>query len=120
MGRRHIEATTTCKPGETRNATLTIPREFPIGAGELTITGTGGLHFEERRDIVIYDNCHVVLVQTSASTYRPTDTIETRIVVTNENLIPMERGELTVEIYVSSFFLNYFYKFLVYRMPLLN
>jgi hypothetical protein len=99
MGRRHIEATTTCKPGETRNATLTIPREFPIGAGELTITGTGGLHFEERRDIVIYDNCHVVLVQTSASTYRPTDTIETRIVVTNENLIPMERGELTVEIY---------------------
>ena len=104
MGSRRIQSTTTVKPGETRNATLTIPREFPIGAAELIITGTGGLRFEERRDTVIYDNHHVVLVQTSASTYRPHDTIEARVVVTNENLIPLESGELTIEIYVSSFF----------------
>jgi hypothetical protein len=91
---------------------LTVPRNFPIGAGKLIITGTGGLQFEERHGVVIYNNCHVILVQTSASTYHPTDTIEAHVVITNEILIPMEYGKLTIEIYVSSFFLlNYFYKF---------
>ncbi|CAF4541484.1 unnamed protein product, partial [Rotaria sp. Silwood2] len=68
---------------ETRIATLFLPKEFSIGAGELTITGTGGLHFEEKRDIIVYDNCHVILVQTSASTYRPHDAMEIRVVATN-------------------------------------
>jgi hypothetical protein len=99
MGQQHIEGKTICKPGETRNATLTLPKEFPIGAGELTITGTGGIRFEDKRDIIVYDNRHVILVQTSASTYRPHDTMEIRVVATNENLIPIENGELTVEIY---------------------
>ena len=86
--------------GETRNATMTLPKEFPVGAGELLITGTGGLRFEEKRDVIVYDNRHVILVQTSASTYRPSDTIEFRVVATNEELMPIENGECLVEIYV--------------------
>jgi hypothetical protein len=101
LGQKHFQVKTICKSGETRNATLALPKEFPIGAGELTIIGTGGLHFEEKRDVIVYDNCHVMLVQSSASTYTPRDTIEIRVVATNENLIPIENGELTVEIYVS-------------------
>ena len=87
--------------GATRNATLTLPWEFPVGAGELTIVGTGGVSFEEKRDIIVYDNRYVVLVQTSASTYRPRDTMEIRVVAMNENLMPIENGELIVEIYVN-------------------
>ena len=48
--------------------------EFPVGAGELTIVGTGGVSFEEKRDVIVYDSRYVVLVQTSASTYQPGDT----------------------------------------------
>jgi hypothetical protein len=99
IGQKRIEGTTTCKPGETRNATLTLPLEFPVGAGELTITGTGGVHFEEKRDVIVYDNRHVILVQTSASAYRPGDILEVRVVATNEELIPMESGEVLLEIY---------------------
>lgn len=118
VGQRHIEDKIICKPGQisllfnkqkktffflgqTRNAALTLPKEFPIGGGELTINGTGGLHFEEKRDIIVYDNCHIILVQTSASTYRPDDIMEIRVVATNENLMPIEYGELIVEIYVN-------------------
>ncbi|CAF4419125.1 unnamed protein product [Rotaria sp. Silwood2] len=117
--KRHIEDEIICKPGkiallfnkqknaflldETRIATLFLPKEFSIGAGELTITGTGGLHFEEKRDIIVYDNCHVILVQTSASTYRPHDAMEIRVVATNENLMPIEHSELIVEIYDATF-----------------
>ena len=85
--------------GETRNATLTVPSEFPVGPGELTITGTGGASFEDKRDVIVYDNRHVILVQASASTYRPKDTMEVRVVVTNEELLPVENGELLIEIY---------------------
>jgi hypothetical protein len=79
--------------------------EFPVGAGELTIVGTGGVSFEEKRDIIVYDNSYVVLVQTSASTYRPGDQLEVRVVVTNEELIPVQNGELLIEIYVCLIFL---------------
>jgi len=99
MGKQHIEGMTTCKPGETHNATLTLPRDFPVGAGELRIVGTGGVRFEERRDVIIYDDRYVILVQTSASTYRPGDFLEVRVVATNENLIPIESEEVTVKIY---------------------
>jgi len=99
--------------GETRNATMTLPKEFPVGAGELTITGTGGVRFEEKRDIIVYDNRYVMLVQTSASTYCPGDTIEVRVVATNENLIPIESGELTIEIYVSFYLFFYTDKYIV-------
>lgn len=85
--------------GETRNATFALPSEFPVGAGELTITGTGGVTFEEKRDVIVYDNRHVILVQTSASTYRPKDIMEIRVVATNEELMPVENGELNIEIY---------------------
>jgi hypothetical protein len=102
--REPIKSKTTVGKGETRNATLKIPRKFPIGAGELIITGTGGLQFQARCGTIIYDNRHVILVQTPASTYHPHDTIEARVVVTNENLIPLKSGNLTIEIYVSSFF----------------
>ncbi len=90
--------------GATRNATLTLPWEFPVGAGELTIVGTGGVSFEEKRDIIVYDNRYVVLVQTSASTYHPGDKLEARVVVTNEELIPVENGEIDIEIYVCVLF----------------
>jgi hypothetical protein len=99
MGQRHLEWKMVCKPGETRNVTLTLPKEFPVGAAEMTITGTGGLRFEEKRDVIVYDNRYVILVQTSASTYHPDDTLEARVIVTDENLIPIENGQLTVEIY---------------------
>jgi hypothetical protein len=99
IGQRRIEGKTTCKPGETRNATLALPMEFPVGPAELTITGTGGVRFEEKRDIIIYDSRHVILVQTSASTYRPGDWMEVRVVATNEELMPMESGEVWLEIY---------------------
>jgi hypothetical protein len=102
MGQRHMDSKITCKPGETRNVTLTLPREFPVGAGELFITGTGGIHFEEKRDIIVYDNRHVMLVQTSASAYYPGDTMEVRVVVTDESLMPIENGELLIEIYDAS------------------
>ncbi len=93
--------------GATRNATLTLPWEFPVGAGELTIVGTGGVSFEEKRDIIVYDSRYVVLVQTSASTYRPGDQLEARVVVTNEELIPLENGQIDIEIYVCFLFCNY-------------
>jgi hypothetical protein len=99
MGQKRIQCTTSVKPGETRNATMTLPMEFPVGAGELTIVGTGGVRFEEKRDIIVYDNRYVVLVQTSASTYRPSDTMEIRVIATNEELMPMEMGEALIEIY---------------------
>jgi len=99
IGNKHLEWKTMCKPGETRNVTLTLPKEFPVGAGELIITGTGGLRFEEKRDMIIYDNRHIMMVQTSASTYRPRDTMEIRVVCMNEHFMPMESGELIVEIY---------------------
>ena len=93
--------------GATRQVTLTLPKEFPVGAGELTIVGTGGLTFEEKRDIIIYDNRHVVLVQTSASTYRPSDKMDVRVVVTNEELIPVESAEVDIEIYVCCHYLHF-------------
>jgi hypothetical protein len=74
--------------------------EFPVGAGELTIVGTGGINFEEKRDIIVYDNSYVVLVQTSASTYQPGDTMEVRVICTTEELIPVENDEVLIEIYV--------------------
>jgi hypothetical protein len=80
---------------------LTLPSEWPVGAGELRIVGTGGVRFEERRDVIVYEDSHVILVQTSSSTYRPGDILEFRVVATNENLIPIENGEITLEIYVS-------------------
>lgn len=110
VGQHRVETTTIFKSGETRNATLALPKEFPVGAGELIITGTGGLQFEERRDVIVYDNRHVMLVQTSASTYRPRDTMEIRVVATYENLLPIEQGELIVEIYVS-FYFNFSFSF---------
>lgn len=73
--------------------------EFPIGAGEITLTGTGGITFEDKRDVIVYNSRYVVLVQTSASTYRPKDTMEVRVIVTNEELIPVEKCELLIEIY---------------------
>ena len=85
--------------GETRNATLALPMDFPVGAGELIVTGTGGVRFEEHRDTIVYDNRHVMLVQASASTYRPGDTMEVRVVVTDEELIPVEKGEILIEIF---------------------
>ncbi|CAF5083804.1 unnamed protein product, partial [Rotaria sp. Silwood1] len=99
----HIENKIICTTGETRNVILAVSKKFPIGLGKLIITGSGGLNFEEKRDIIVYDNCHVILVQTSSSTYRPHDTMEIRVVVTNENLIPIEYGELIVEIYDAVF-----------------
>ncbi|CAF3365979.1 unnamed protein product [Rotaria sp. Silwood1] len=93
----------TTTDSETHNVILAVSKKFPIGLGKLIITGTGGLNFEEKRDIIVYDNCHVILVQTSSSTYRPHDTMEIRVVVTNENLIPIEYGELIVEIYDAVF-----------------
>jgi len=93
--------------GSTRNATLTLPLEFPVGAGELTIVGTGGVSFEENRDVIVYDNRYVVLVQTSASTYRPHDTLEVRVVATNEQLIPIENCEVLIEIYVCFYFFSF-------------
>jgi len=99
VGQKRIQGQTTVTPGATRNATLTLPMECPVGAGELTIVGTGGVSFEEKRDIIVYDNRYVVLVQTSASTYRPGDTMEARVVVTDEELIPIENDEVLIEIY---------------------
>jgi hypothetical protein len=99
VGQKRIQGTTTVTPGTTRNAILTLPMECPVGAGELTIVGTGGVSFEEKRDVIVYDNRYVVLVQTSASTYRPGDTMEVRVVVTDEELIPIENDEVLIEIY---------------------
>jgi len=99
IGQQRIHGLTTVKAGETRNATLTIPKEFPVGAAELTITGTGGIRFEEKRDVIVYDNSYVLLVQTSASTYRPGDDMEMRLVATNEELMPLEKSLAEIEIY---------------------
>ena len=101
---------------------MTLPKEFPVGAGELTIVGTGGLTFEEKRDIIVYDNRHVVLVQTSASSYRPGDKMEVRVVVTNEELMPVENGEVNIEIYVCvhDFSSEHHRSLFDLRMPILN
>lgn len=99
IGQQRLSGSTTVKAGETRNATLTIPKEFPVGAGELTIVGTGGIRFEDKRDVIVYDNRYVVLVQTSASSYRPGDDMDIRVVATNEQLIPVESGAMEIEIY---------------------
>ena len=84
---------------------MVLPKEFPVGAGEMTIVGTGGVSFEEKRDVIIYDSRYVVLVQTSASTYRPGDTMEVRVVATNEELIPLENSQVLIEVYVCFLFL---------------
>ncbi len=73
----------------------------------MSIVGTGGVSFEETRDVIVYDNQYVVLVQTSASTYRPGDTLEVRVVVTNEQLIPVENNEVLIEIYVYFYFFSF-------------
>jgi len=112
MSKKHLEWKTTCKSGETRNVTLTLPEEFPVSTGQLTITGTGDLQFEEKRDIIIYDNRYVILVQTSASTYRPGDAMEIRVVATNENLMPLEHSELIVEIYVNFYLFIFIEKYI--------
>jgi len=91
--------------GKTCSAAVTLPKEFSIGYGKLTINGTAGLNFKEKRSIIVYDNGHVLLVQTSASTYRPQDTMKIRVLATNENLVPIQNGELTIEIYVRLFFI---------------
>jgi len=113
---------TICKPGETCQVTLSLPVEYPVGAGELTITVTDGVQFEEKRDIIVYDNRHMLLVQTSASTYRPHDTMKIRVVATNENLMPIEYDELIVKIYIN-FYLFIFIGKNIYsncRMLLVN
>jgi hypothetical protein len=99
MGQQHIYSTVTVKSGETRNVTMALPMGFPVGPAELNIIGTGGVRWEEKRDVIVYDNSHVVLVQTSASTYRPGDDMEIRVVVTDEQLMPMETGEVLIEVY---------------------
>ncbi len=78
---------------------MVLPTEFPVGAGELTIVGTGGVSFEEKRDVIVYDSRYVVLVQTSASTYR--------VVATNEELIPLENNVVLIEIYVCFYFFSF-------------
>jgi hypothetical protein len=93
--------------GTTRNATLVLPMEFPVGAGELTIVGTGGVSFVETRDVIIYDSRYVVLVQTSASTYSPGDTMQIRVVATNEELIPLENSQVLIEVYVCFYFFSF-------------
>ncbi len=109
--------------GATRNVTLTLPAGFPVGAGELTIVGTGGVSFEEKRDIIVYDSRYVVLVQTSASTYRPGDSLEVRVVVTNEELIPVETAEVLIQIYVCLYFSSFVIVDIIFsksRMLILN
>ncbi|CAF3744916.1 unnamed protein product [Rotaria sordida] len=103
LGQKYIQSTITVKSGETRNATLTLPFEFPAGVGELTIVGSGGIRFKDKRDIIVYDNRYVVLVQTSASTYHPGDIMEIRVVATNEELMPIENGEVLIEVYDANF-----------------
>ncbi|CAF0996321.1 unnamed protein product [Didymodactylos carnosus] len=97
----HLRTQITVRPSETKNVTLALNRQFPIGVGELIIQATGGLKFTERREVLIYDDRYVLLVQTSSTTYRPNDTVEIRVVATNENMIPIENGEMTIEIYDS-------------------
>lgn len=116
INKHRIENKIICKSGETQNGTLSLPNEFPVGAGELIIIGSGGLQFEERRDVIIYDNRHALLIQTSASTYRPRDTMEIRVIATNENLIPIENGELTLEIYVK---ISQLFFLLIYNLYLI-
>jgi len=88
------------KPGETRNVTLTLTKDFPVGAGELFVRGEGGeVKFEEKHHLIIYDNRHVLLVQTSSSTYRTKDEMSIRVIVTDEHFLPLETEELLVEIY---------------------
>jgi len=99
IGQQRIRGSTTVEAGETRNATLALPKEFPVGAAELTFIGTGGATFEEKRDVIVYDSRYVLLVQTSASSYRPGDDMEMRLVATNEELIPLENSEAQIEIY---------------------
>ncbi|CAF3353066.1 unnamed protein product [Rotaria sp. Silwood1] len=96
---KHFKHKITCNPGKTHKATLTLPKEFPLGAGELTLSGTGGLHFNEKHDIIVHDNCHIILVQTSASSYHPGDTMKVRVIVIDEYLRPIEYGEVILEIY---------------------
>ena len=99
VAEHHIQSQVLVQPGDTRNGTLLVPRDFPLGAGQLTVCGEGGVQFEEKHQVLIYDNRHVLLVQSSASTYRPGDQMKVRVVATDEHLMPMESNELIVEIY---------------------
>ncbi|CAF1270619.1 unnamed protein product, partial [Adineta ricciae] len=54
IGQQRISGSTTVKAGETRNATITLPMEFPVGAAELIFTATGGIRFEDKRDVIVY------------------------------------------------------------------
>ena len=100
VGEHHIQSEILVGPGQTRNGTLTLPGDFPIGVGELLVRGEGGeVNFEEKHPLIIHDHRDVLLVQTSASTYRPSDRMKIRVLVTDEHLIPRENNELIVEIY---------------------
>jgi hypothetical protein len=86
--------------GENRSSlSCSYQKLFNLQSGAFffeTDSSTGGLDFEGKHDIILYDNCHVILVQTSASIYHRNDTMEIRVVVTNENLMPIEHDDLII------------------------
>ncbi|CAF1516777.1 unnamed protein product, partial [Didymodactylos carnosus] len=98
---QRIQARVTCQPGETKNVILSLPEHFPVGGGELTIRGTGGIQFSQKRDVIVYDNRYVLLVQTSSPSYRPSEFMELRVLATKVHLMPIERGVVDIEIYDS-------------------
>jgi len=102
LGQQRLQRKLSCLEGESRNVTFPIPKAFPIGVGELTIQGRGGIEFMEKREVIVYDDRYILLIQTSSSSYRPNDTVEFRVVATDENLIPIESAEVTIEIFDST------------------
>lgn len=100
VGSNHLESTNTCQPGVSCTITIRPPSVFPTGPGTLMATGTGALNFQETKSIVAHDMHIILLIQPSASTYRPGDTMVIRVVATDENLIPLSDKSVDIEIYV--------------------
>ena len=114
----HLQKTLTCNPGSTCTATFRPPPFFPTGPGEVTVTGTGGWTFTQKFNVNVVNARFNLLVQTSASTYRPSDIMEIRVIGLDEKYIVLDDQSVDIEIYVRFSLLRFdlFFNSFVFRM----
>lgn len=89
-----------CQPGESCTINMRLPKSFPTGPGTVTTTNNRGLDCGKPEMVDVQRRNLSIIIQTSASTYRPGDTMEISVIATNENLMPLNDKPLRLEIYV--------------------
>lgn len=94
------------------------PGSFPTGPGQLTVTATGGWQFTKIYDVNVLGARLLLMIQTSASTYRPSDTMEIRVIGLDNKYIALDQQSVDIEIYVrlSSLRFDLFFNSSIFRM----